>query len=299
MDLSIKYSVIIPHYNNEDGLDRLLSSIPTRSDIQVLIVDDRSDTKLSKEVVRNSNLPNVSWYINDKVKSAGTCRNIGLERAIGEYLIFADSDDWFTRRAFNFIDDTVLENPNSDLLFFNVTSTDEDGGIAVRHIKNRALILDYINKIGAWYEERLRFTHYVPWGKVIKRKLVEQYKIEFDQTIIANDGVFSLKVGKAANEIFASDDIIYCVTYSPESLTRKKDVNKFRVRLEVYARYFNLLSDDQRRKVRASPLPLVYMSLNYGIKEFFRTLSFLRESGVGVVGYFDLNFIKIRRLLGK
>lgn len=263
--MKIKYSIIIPHFNDEAGLISLLNSIPQRDDIQVIVIDDKSDSDEYKAIAKKSSLPNIEVYLNDRAKSAGTCRNIGLEHAKGKFLAFADSDDVFTAQAFSYIDIAIATNPDADIYFFNVTSVSEKGELGVRHIKNSELVLNYLDKKESYCEEKLRLTHNVPWGKVIRRELVESHNIKFDQTIIANDGVFSLKVGKAAKQLFVSSEIIYCVTSREASLTRQKDINKYRVRLEVYVRYFHLLSDDEKRKINASPIPLLYLSLNYGL----------------------------------
>ena len=39
----MNYSIIIPHRNVPNLLSRLLNSIPTRNDLEVIIVDDKSD----------------------------------------------------------------------------------------------------------------------------------------------------------------------------------------------------------------------------------------------------------------
>lgn len=41
----INYSIIIPHKNIPDLLQRCLNSIPRRTDIQIIVVDDNSDPK--------------------------------------------------------------------------------------------------------------------------------------------------------------------------------------------------------------------------------------------------------------
>lgn len=38
-----RYSIIIPHHNIPDLLQRCLSSIPQRNDLQVIVIDDKSD----------------------------------------------------------------------------------------------------------------------------------------------------------------------------------------------------------------------------------------------------------------
>ena len=41
-------SIIIPHYNTPDLLQKLIDSIPHIEDIQIIVVDDRSDKNLEK-----------------------------------------------------------------------------------------------------------------------------------------------------------------------------------------------------------------------------------------------------------
>ena len=61
MEQNIKYSIIIPHKNSPDLLKRCLESIPDRTDIQVVVVDDNSSSAI---IDWNSNiLCNVPWLI--------------------------------------------------------------------------------------------------------------------------------------------------------------------------------------------------------------------------------------------
>lgn len=51
INMDVKYSIIIPHYNNPELLMRCLKSIPVSEDIQVIVVDDNSadaDTYLDR-----------------------------------------------------------------------------------------------------------------------------------------------------------------------------------------------------------------------------------------------------------
>ena len=42
----INYSIIIPHKNIPQLLQRCLDSIPVRDDVQVIVVDDNSDSRI-------------------------------------------------------------------------------------------------------------------------------------------------------------------------------------------------------------------------------------------------------------
>ena len=48
------YSVIIPHRNTPDLLERCLDSIPERADIQVLVIDDICTTCASADLFIDS-----------------------------------------------------------------------------------------------------------------------------------------------------------------------------------------------------------------------------------------------------
>lgn len=88
----MKYSIIIPHFNDFKSLERLLNSIPSRDDIEIIVIDDKSTDEYDLDSIKSKCI-----FLNNEtpIKSAGTCRNIGLKIAKGKWLLFADSDDVF------------------------------------------------------------------------------------------------------------------------------------------------------------------------------------------------------------
>ena len=104
MNKKIAYSVIIPHFNDTDRLQRLLNSIPAlRDDIEILVIDDCSARNTNFFHVQ-SKWTSVRWMSTSKNSGAGAARNLGLMHALGEYIIFADSDDEFCPFAFDVFD---------------------------------------------------------------------------------------------------------------------------------------------------------------------------------------------------
>ena len=72
---NINYSIIIPHKNIPQLLQRCLDSIPIRDDVQVIVVDDNSDT----DKVNFDNFPkwkgkNYEYYLTKEGKGAGSFR---------------------------------------------------------------------------------------------------------------------------------------------------------------------------------------------------------------------------------
>ena len=102
--MAVKLSIVMPVFNHPEELRTMLDSIlqNTFQDWELWAVDDGSQQETLSVLdgyagrderihfIRRERLP----------KGAQTCRNIGLEQAKGEYIIFFDSDDYITPNCF-------------------------------------------------------------------------------------------------------------------------------------------------------------------------------------------------------
>lgn len=213
----IKYTIIIPHYNTPDLLVRCLKSIPEREDIQVVIVDDNSpgsDLYLSK--YKELKRAGVEFYINKDGLGAGHIRNIALQYAKGKWLMFADADDFFVKDLGGILDENY--NEQSDVIYYNMRRCDSDDVSRVVPGDFDALF----DKYDISQDRRLfSICHPMPWGKIIRRKLVEDNNIRFQETRANNDFLFSVKVGTLANSIKAKNQQLYWYTYRLGSLSNE------------------------------------------------------------------------------
>lgn len=212
----INYSIIIPHYNSLDTLPRLLNSIPERKDIEIIIVDNSPRAILKEQIISTNH--NFQLLYSDKTKGAGHARNIGLNYAIGKWLIFADADDYFVEnfnklldQYVNYTEDIIYFKPRSVSYFINGTES------------NR--VINYQNDFakGADY---LRYSYNTPWGKFIRRKHVMQFNYRFSEVGWSNDVYFMVRVGITANKVLAVDTFLYIVDERPGSLTSNKQFCK-------------------------------------------------------------------------
>jgi glycosyltransferase involved in cell wall biosynthesis len=90
-------SVIIPTYNREVELSRALSSLVSQTyrDWEAIVVDNNS-ADFTENIVRSMQDERIKFY---KVSNNGVVafsRNFGIEKSIGKYIAFLDSDDWWT-----------------------------------------------------------------------------------------------------------------------------------------------------------------------------------------------------------
>ena len=112
----INVSVIIPVYNNSDGLKKVLESLVQQNfpnnEFQIIIADNgSSDGSLDVAKEYRGNYPQlVNYVIEDKIQSSYAARNKGIGVAKGQVLAFTDSDcipakDWL-RNGFLSMDDS-------------------------------------------------------------------------------------------------------------------------------------------------------------------------------------------------
>ena len=249
MSTAKKLSIIIPHYNSPQYLKTLISSIPNMASIQVIVVDDKS-TMYREEYdrLRNESVgKNIEFYDNDEVKSAGTCRNIGLRHAVGEWLLFADADDYFIEGFYDVVSSYM--NSDYDIVFFVPTSiVMETKEVSNRHLGIAKRIYDYYENPDWINELVLRYWMQSPWSKLIRKEMVMENGIWFEEIIAANDVMFSVNCGYAAKKIAVDTHVIYCITKHNGSLTAQWREEILDARLGAFLRQFSFLKERLSQK---------------------------------------------------
>lgn len=91
-----KISIVMPLYNKEKYVGKAICSImeQTFSDFELIIVDDGSTDESLVICSRFSTIDERIRIISTKNGGVSRARNIGLRAAIGEYVLFVDSDDY-------------------------------------------------------------------------------------------------------------------------------------------------------------------------------------------------------------
>jgi glycosyltransferase involved in cell wall biosynthesis len=254
---SINYSIIIPHKNSPLLLERCLESIPIRNDIQIIIVDDNSDP----EIVNFSEFPgldrfNTEVYFTKDSKGAGFARNIGLSKVIGKWIIFADADDFFNICLDKKMDEYL--NSNYDIIYFQTNSINNISNKKVesRGIEYNKWLQDSIKKNIILDEVRYRINP--PWGKFYSNELLKKHNINFDESLTANDVMFSTKSGYAAKNIKIDLSYLYCSSITIGSLDFTNDLEHILPRFNIALKHFEFLKQINKKKYRIN----IFNSLN-------------------------------------
>ena len=217
----MQYSVIIPVYNAERTLRRCLDSLVGQqfSDYELLLINDGS-TDDSDAICREyaNKYPYVRYFAKEN-GGVSSARNLGLEQAEGEYILFADSDDYVSEDYFASLSDT-LKNRAADLFMFGYRNF---GGVSTEW------------DTGEFYEdsetgiaERVasavrKYLFSSLWSKAFKRQIIEQHNIHFAKDLaIGEDQAFIFTYAMHIRSIGSIENHLYNVDVSDgNSLSRK------------------------------------------------------------------------------
>ena len=126
-----KVSVIVPVYNVENYITKCLESLvsQTLQDMEIIIVNDGS-TDNSQQIIDNfvKKYPEkIKAFIKDN-GGLSDARNFGIDRAIGEFIGFVDSDDYVTPTMFEQMYLLGKKN-NAEMVICNLQKVNERGEI--------------------------------------------------------------------------------------------------------------------------------------------------------------------------
>ena len=117
-------SIIIPFYNSARYISRCLKSLLCQdlSNVEILCVDDGSTDNSSSIISNMIEQRNMSQHVHlvqlNHNSGVAHARNVGINTAKGDYVIFIDSDDYVSPDYIAVLKDAVNES-ESDAFIFN------------------------------------------------------------------------------------------------------------------------------------------------------------------------------------
>ena len=112
------FSVIVPAHNSAEFIRRGLESIRGQEfqDYELLIVCDQCEDN-TEDIVGEYIKPGTYVFLANCGR-AGMSRNIAMDNASGEWILFMDDDDWYLPGAFEMIAEELKHQPNIDILAY-------------------------------------------------------------------------------------------------------------------------------------------------------------------------------------
>ena len=168
-------SILIPAYNSERWLPRCLTSILSqiKDEVEVIIVDDGSTDRTLQCAREFAEKWSCIEVFTKKNEGVGAARNFLLDKARGEFIWFVDSDDYIVEGCLSLLLKELSETLDLLSVSYNEVNLNPFEGTGLEFIKKR-LINGYL------------------WSKVIRRKIINDANIRFDNERCSQEDWFFL-----------------------------------------------------------------------------------------------------------
>ena len=190
-----KVSVIVPVYNVEKYIDRALESIcgQTYQNIEVLLIDDGSND-------RSGSICD-SWREKDarvrvfhqRNSGVSMARNLGLDNADGDYVMFVDADDWIDTEMIEKLY-YILKKYDADISTCRyIEAREKDYGSGKNSLKTQEKIKECVTFAEGREDAGIRML--LPWAvycKLYKKEVIG--KIRLKSYKIAEDLLFNTDI---------------------------------------------------------------------------------------------------------
>jgi glycosyltransferase involved in cell wall biosynthesis len=213
-------SIILPIYNSEKYLRKCLHSLldQTYDNYEIIIVDDGStDSSLNicYEYANNDKSVKVYHKENGGVSSA---RNMGLDYARGEFVMFTDADDIVSE---NYISNMVQVARDQAIVICNYTIMDDKNSLreSGENLPNKV----WDNIKGFAYNIIVTRSIFGSVCRVLfPLEIIRKNNIKFANCRLAEDQLFLLNVIAFCNSIVTLKDILYFYCINQNSATHQK-----------------------------------------------------------------------------
>ena len=199
-----KVSIIVAIYNSEKYIHKCVDSIINQSyrNIEIILVDDGSPDSCGKICDEYAQMDNRIIVIHKKNGGACEARNVGLQKATGEYVSIIDGDDW--------LEDDYVE------YLINCVSLHDSDMVMTDHIfttRDRTQITK--DCIELWTNEEAACAILYPriaigpWNKLYRLEMLKKNNIDFSVPWSGEGLYFSCMAAQHSNHVTVGHRKIY------------------------------------------------------------------------------------------
>lgn len=210
-------SVIMPCYNTEKYIGKTLASLygQTVQDFEIIFVNDGStDGTLEILEACRDKLGDRVKIITVENGGQSRARNIGMDEASGEFIVFLDSDDYIDVDYFEVLLEAAVKN-DSDMVLSGQHKVNEHGSTIAN--------IDYpVDKISDFVLRRLN-----PHGKLYRRSFLNEHNIRYAKGKLYEDNAFNLvAMFICKNQVILPYNGHYQVIHGGSTMTKPMDPDK-------------------------------------------------------------------------
>lgn len=228
----MKLSTIVPVYNVEAYLQKCVTSLLNQdlpaSEYEIILVDDgstdRSGALCDTLAAEHGNIR----VIHQQNRGLSGARNAGIAAAVGQYVLFVDSDDFLEP---NVLGELVKQAEGSDLdiLRFNYQNVNEAGEVFEPN-KYAKPFVDFSEEVCdgvTFLNERLGYACYA-CQFMVRTSLLKQEGNGFKEGIYYEDVEWTPRILLLAGRTASTGKIVYNYLFRTGSIARNTDIEKKR-----------------------------------------------------------------------
>lgn len=203
--MEVKISVIIPVYNIEKYIRQCLDSLlcQTFVEFEIICINDGSTDQSMKILQEYSQKDNRISVYHQEHFNAGIARNLGIEKAQGEYLLFLDGDDFFEKDMLDRIYKKGYES-QAQIILYGARQYDERTHVYKEmpsyfrkdKVKGKEMFNHY-----DFCDDFYSITTPAPWTKAFLKKMIIDENIRFQSLENTNDAYFTFIALSIAQKI--------------------------------------------------------------------------------------------------
>lgn len=199
-----KISIIVPVYNTEKYLSRCIDSIllQTFTDFELLLIDDGSKDRsghICDEYAEKDSRVRVFHKPNEGVSST---RNLGLDKARGQWITFCDSDDW--------LDESMCEEMYKVIMFEQADIAYCDINMIFKDYSSIYKAATYSPQKTVFLNNFISSTLTSLCNIIVRKSLIEDNKIRCpEDAVYAEDYHMATRLLFFANKICYIDKPLY------------------------------------------------------------------------------------------
>ena len=248
-------SIIVPAYNVENYIERCLNSLvnQTFKDIEIITINDGSTDK-SLELLNKYAKEDIRVSVIDLGdEGVSYCRNLGVEKANGKYIMFVDSDDWIDSNMIEAMYKKAEEN-KLDLVMCSYIREFKDHSKEKRFNLPEEIIYkedkvknELLRKLVGPVKEELSNPEMLDalgtvWGKLYRTDILKENKIKFvdlKEIGSAEDTLFNIFTFNYLSKVmFLNKPMYHYWRDNPKSVTSQYNP-KLKEQRKVFFKYIS------------------------------------------------------------
>ena len=240
-----KFSIIVPVYNVEKYLPKCLDSLvnQTYKDIEIICINDGSTDNSLQILEKYAINDNRIKIINQENQGVSIARNVGIDNATGDYILFLDSDDCLELDACQKIVEKL--DKDIDILFFGYKFLKNYKSCKICSYPDDMNNKKYISPINLNICIN-KLSCRTVWGKVYKTKRLKDLNIKFPTNLnFGEDTLFIISNLINNSSIKVINDVLYNYRTDNNNSLTKIDYKKQLDQLLILIKEFDLLFSDK------------------------------------------------------